>query len=601
MRLATQRQGTGQLAALLSTRCNPRWRRHACRMVPVLFFLVLFFEAPAFAQAQSLADRLPPNTWAYLSWSGTASLKSVSGTNSALRAWSDPAFREFLENSIGTVSHEGGPTQKFGGMTPEHVAQMFSALENPLVLGLVNSGASENKDHNPIGFFLVYDATGKQELLETFRHQRDANNTQPVQRSSLPVGDITVEKRAYPSSATFEAQAGPYYILTQSLQTMEELLPRFEGTRARSAAFMQSAGFPAECRNMSQSSALNVTIVPTRLHIPASAQNGAFDFHAFASSLHLDRIRAGCMSVTFEKEMTRFRGVVLGDTSAGSILNVLGSERDSFATLALASPNSSFHVTVVDFAALYNSLFTAVSAALPSDKAPMVAAATAFLSSSWGMPPDQFLRLFTGEFATIHPDTAVDPSQTLYAMPMRDPEKVAHVFQNILPGAHATVRQDGDVTYITVRMSAPERAKTGVSDPTPNYVAITPTMLLSSKQEEAVRNAVARLRAAPRAAQTEMLSSDPDFQKARATLPAKLDSLSYTNYSHYNWRKVLLELEKTVNERIQQAAASSNKPAPPRVQLFQGVDTTALSRYLHVSVGGAWKDANGIHFESTIQ
>ncbi|MGB7350745.1 MAG: hypothetical protein WBC66_12895, partial [Candidatus Acidiferrales bacterium] len=102
-------------------------------------------------------------------------------------------------------------------------------------------------------------------------------------------------------------------------------------------------------------------------------------------------------------------------------------------------------------------------------------------------------------------------------------------------------------------------------------------------------------------AQAGALTSDPDFQKSRATLPAKLNSLSYTNYAHYNWPKLFAQTQKNINDRVQAAARNANRPAPPLVQIFQGVDPTVLSRYLHVSIGGGWKNATGIYFDSYIQ
>ncbi|MFZ0638056.1 MAG: hypothetical protein WA020_03665 [Candidatus Acidiferrales bacterium] len=563
----------------------------------LLALALLLFASPVFAQTNPLVDRLPADTWAYVSWGGTASLKSVSSTNSVLRLWHDPAFSAFLENSIANVSHSGGPRKS--GLTPEQSAEILSALENPAVIGSLNGpDDAAGQNHNPVHFFLIYDATGKQDLVDKLRRKRDADATQPAQVSSFAIGSITVEKRVSSANTVYEAQAGSYFIHTDSRRAMEELLPRFGGGRAPATSLGQSPDFPEACRGFSQSSILNVLVLPARFHLPAAAQSSGFDFRAFSSSLHLDGIRAGCFSVSFEKETTRTRGVVLGDTSQG-ILNVAGNNRDSFGTLPLASANSSFQVTVTDYAALYNSLFTAASAALPSDKAPFLAAGVAFLSSTWGMPPDQFFALFTGEAAVIYPDTAADPLQSFYAFAIRDPEKVLHVLQHGVPGEKASTSQEGDVTYLTVTVSIGAAAATSAAPSV--YFALTPNMLLASKEQEAVRQAVVRVHAAAGAVPSDPLSADPDFQKARALLPAKLDGLSYGNYAHYNWQKLFSETEKNLNTKMQGAARNSKRPVPTLAQIFQGLDPAVLSRYLHVSIGGSWKDPTGIYFDSYIQ
>lgn len=571
-----------------------------------LVVALLLCASPLFAQTNPMVERLPADTWAYLSWGGTASLKSASSTNTVLRLWNDPAFSALLENSFATVSHGGGAA-KSSGLTPERMAEIRSALENPVVIGFVNQGFAnqgENSDamgHGLPSYFLIYDATGKKELIDKLRHERDEHMTERPQVSTIPIGGVSVEKRVSKGGDTsYEAQAGSYYIVAGSRHTMAELLTRFGAGAAPAVSFTQAADFPTECREMARDATLSALALPGRISIPAQAGNAGFDFRAFSSSLHLDQIRAACMGVTFEKQITHTRGAVLGDTSRGSILNVAGDNRDSFATLPLASANSSFKGSVVDYAGLYNSLFTAISAGLPGNRAPFLAAVVAFLTSTWGMPPDQALGLFTGEFAVIHPDNTTDPSQSFYAATIHDPDKVVHILEHLLPGERASTNQDGDVIYLTTTFSGvPASGKPGQG--LVIYFALTPNMLIASKEQDVLRRAVARMHSTTGAAQADALAGDPDFQKARATLPAKLNSLSYTNYAHYNWPKLFAETQKSLNEQMQEAARKANRPAPPPVQIFQGMDPAMLARYLHVSIGGGWKNATGVYFDSYIQ
>ena len=554
---------------------------------------LLLFAASAFAQSNPMVDRLPADTWAYLSWGGTSSLQAVSGTNSLMRLWGDRSFRAWLQNTIGTVSHEGGATQPLFGMNPEQSAEFFSVLENPAIIGFTNTTEKNG------GYFLIYDATGKQDLVDMLRRQRDAK-TPPLSRSSLPVGDVTVEKRQFENSATYEAQAGAYLINTNSLATMEELLPRFEARRAPMAAFSEGADFPSECRELLRPGILSVLVLPAKMHPPAAAAKPGFDFQAFSSYLHLDRIRAGCMSVSVEKQMTRTRGLVLGDMSQGSILNLLGDNRDTFATMALASSNSSFQGSVIDFPGFYNALFGAVYAGMPGNKAPFLAAGVAFLTSTWGMPPDQFFALFTGETAVIHPDNAVNPADSVFACTIREPQQVLHVLQHALPGEHSSIQQAGDVTYLTVTFPQTTGATSAV-EPSAIYLATTPNMLLGSKDEDVLHRAVARVHSAAGQGPSDVLAADPDFRKARASLPAKLASLTYYDYARFNWQKFFEDAEKNINDQAHARARLDRKPPPPPVHILQGFNAAMFSSYLHVSISGAWKDSNGIYFDSYIQ
>jgi hypothetical protein len=602
---------------ILATKLQAMWRTKALPQEPrsvfekvvargagisLLVTSLLIFGSAVLAQGNAISERLPADTWAYVTWGGTASLKSVSGTNSILRLWNDPAFRASLENSIGTVSHNGGPAQKFGGLTPQQTARILSALENPAIIGFVNNPEnSEGTDKSQDGFFLIYDATGKKELIETLRRERDAKMKDKPQVSSITIAGQTVQERVFATTTSYEALTDRYYISTESRHAMEELLARFGAEQASSASFTQAADFPVECRGVSANGILNLVVLPARLHTPSQMSNPGFDVHAFASSLHLNQIRAACGSVSFDKETMRTRGMVLGDTTQGSILNIFGNGRDSFMTMALTQRHSSFQVSVIDFAALYNSLFDAVSAALPSDKAPIIAAGVAFLSSSWGMPPDQVFSLFTGEFAQIQLDDVVDPSQSLYALTIHDPERLLHVLQHAWPGEQASMSQEGDVTYVTVTTKLPMQSANNSATPSVTYLAVTPDMLLGSKERAVLRDAVARVHDAGGATPPDGLTSDPDFQKARAVLPAKLIGLSYTNYANYNWQKLLANLNKQINDQMRQTAEINKKPAPTPVEIFQGFNPTILSRYLRLSIGGAWKDSNGIYFDSYIQ
>lgn len=563
--------------------------------------LVLFATAPVLAQMSTLVDRLPADTWAYISWGGTASLKSVSTTNSVLRLWNDPSFRAFLENSIGTVSHEGGPTEKLGGLSAEQAAEMFSALENRAVLGFTSSPEnSEGAKQGSVSYFLVYDITRKQALVDKWRHQRDVKETERPQVTKLSVAGVSVTKRVFATSTSYEAEANNFFISAASQHTMRELLGRFGGGQVPAATFMQSTDFPPECRDLARPSILNVMVLAARFSLPPNSANSGFDVRAFGRSLHADRIRAACMSTEFDNKVTRTRGAVLGDTSQGSILKIFGDGRDSFETLALASSHSSVYVSTLDFAALYNSLFNAVSAALPGDRAPFVAAGVAFLTSSWGLPPDQFFALFTGEAAVIHSDNGIDPAQGLYAFTIHDSDRILHVLQHALPGAEATTSRDGDVSYVTVAPST-RFIGTSSSASSPIYFALTPDMLLASKQQEVLRRAVVRLHAANGSAPSDALTVDPDFRKACSLLPAKLVSLSYTNYAYYDWQRLFSDTEKRLNDQMQEAARKANKPSPPRIDILRGFNPSLFSSYLHIGVGGAWKDSTGIYFDSYIQ
>ncbi|HEV2289637.1 MAG TPA: hypothetical protein VGR81_11850 [Candidatus Acidoferrales bacterium] len=566
----------------------------------LLMALLVLFSSPVFAQSNALVDRLPADTWAYINWRGTSSLNAVSSTNSVLRFWSDPSFASLRTRFINHIAQGGNQTNpQSAAMTQMLANEILSALENPAVIGFLNrpAGGRVAGASSPVGFFFIFDATGKQDVVNLLRHMHEMNGS-PASRTPLPVGDVTAEKVESNGNVSYDAQVGNYFISTDTFAALMELVPRFSNSRPPAISFEQASDIPSACRNDGQSSLMELFVLPSRLHVPGAPSSPDFDIHAFATSLHLDRIHAVCGRMSFGQQVTRWHGVILGDTSRGSVLDIFGDNRDSFATMALAPSVSSFQSSVLNFAAFYNTFFTAVTAALPANRSAIVMAMTSLLSSSWGMPPDQALGLFTGEVTSIRPDPVANPSDTLYALTIRNPEKLLPVLQHAFPGEQASTKQLGDTTYITVALGS---SSTSAPDPPALYMALTPTMLLASHQRVRLNDALARLHPASGSAPVDVISRNPDFLRARAALPAKLDSLSYTNFARYNWQKMFADLQKDIDEQAQAAAKAANKQPPPSFDWIQGFNANVISRYLHFSVGGAWKDPSGIYFDSYIQ
>ncbi|MGH9865437.1 MAG: hypothetical protein ACRD4H_08510, partial [Candidatus Acidiferrales bacterium] len=450
--------------------------------------------------------------------------------------------------------------------------------------------------------FLIYDATGKQNIIDKFNAERAKNSASSFTRTPLPIGDFTGYKILNGKNTSYEAQAGSYFVRTDTLAAMEELLPRLTAAHRLAASFDETAAVPSTCRDVVKGSLLNFLALPAMLNLSQMPPNANFNFAAFAKTLHLDQIHAVCGSVTFESQATRLRGIVLGDTSQGSILNIVGNGRGDFATLALARSTSAYQASILDFVALYKTLMAGFAAALPPDKAGFVAGIDSLASTLWGMPPTEALGLFTGELATIHLNTAADPTPAIYAFTIQHPDKVLALLQHVIPGASATQKQDGDTTYVTITFPQnPAASQTPTAEPSALFFAVTPSMLVVAKQQDLLRDAVVRLHTPSGSAESDSLSNDPGFKKARAAMPSKLTALSYVDLARYNWASLINTMEKGMNEQAQAEARKNGKPAPQPIHLLPGFDPAVISKYLHSSIGNAWKDPTGIHFDSVIQ
>ena len=589
-------------SAIAWERTFSRFMQPMARCLLLLCFFALL-AGSAVAQQDSLVDRLPADTWLYLHWRGTSSLTTASETNSVLRLWRDPSFAAARRSLIDQMFQEAKrKNPKSTGLTQENAGEIFSLLENQAVFGLMNRSTNvPDNIPNSSSSFLIYDAAGKQNILDKLNAERVKNSPPSFTRTPLPVGSFTAYKIVNGKSTSYEAQAGTYFVRTDTLAAMEEILPRITAAHPPAAHFEESEAVPSGCRNAAAGSLLTFLALPSKFNLAAIPPNANFNFAAFVKTLHLDQIRTVCGNVTFESHATRMRGAVVGDTSAGSILNIIGAGRSSFATLALASSGSSYECSILDVLSLYKTLLAGFSAALPPDKQGFIAGIDSLVSTFWGMPPADALGLFTGEFANVHVNTAADPTRAVYAFTIQHPKKVVALLQHIIPGASATQTQDGDTTYVTITFPQhAQAAQAPAAKPSVFFVAVTPSMAIVAKHQDLVHNAVARLRMPPLSAQADSLANDPGFKNARAAMPARLSSLAYSNLADFNWTRMLTNLQNQISQ-AQAATRKAGEPAPPPVDLFQGFDPKIISKYLHTSRGSAWKNSTGIYFESAIQ
>jgi hypothetical protein len=586
----------------LSQRINRAPRPFFARVWLMVAGLALL-GVPSYGQGDSLVRRLPPDAWLYVHWHGTGSLSGVRNTNSVLRLWSDPsvgALRQRLFEQIKSKSEKKQPTH---ALTQADRDDFLSLLENPAIFGVLsNPSSSAAAATNPASTFFILDTSGKLDQLARFRAILESQNSAEPERIPLVISRVPVSKVISGKQISYEAQTGNYFVHTDSLPAMAELLPRLAAA-GLPASPTEEAALPAACRDVPRNALLDYLALPEKLSVSSSLSGPNFNFPAFLKALHVDQIHASCGSLKFEATATRIEGLILGDTSAGSVLNLLGDSRESFTTMELAPAGAAYQCNILDFAALYSALRTGITAALPPERAGMVAGIDSMLAMSWGMAPADALELFTGEFAIVRPHPAADPSQRVYALSIQQPDKVLGLLRKLLTSMNPEEKTEGDTTYLTLVLPAGMTPAAGGSDPRPaNFtLAVSPNFLIAGPNEDVAREAVARAHSSGGSASSGFLAADPAFQKVRAALPTKLSSLSYTDLAHYNWAKIASDYQSQLNAQLQAQARASGKPAPPAFDFFRDFNWQVIPRYLQFAVSGAWKDSSGIYFDSYIQ
>ena len=289
-------------------------------------------------------------------------------------------------------------------------------------------------------------------------------------------------------------------------------------------------------------------------------------------------------------------GAILGKTAPGGIFDVFGDNSGTFATLALAPNGSAYGGEKLNLLALYQLIRKGMLAAIPPSDASQVAQIDAMAVLGLGMPLDEALQLFTGEFAQIQEVLSSDPSTGLYAATIRDQQKTLNLLRHVLASMLSTEDSQGDTTFLEIAVPYAD-PKTGTQRRRFYAVAVTPTLLLAGPRKSALREAMARTSAGATMPAPSRLMDDASFARTRAALPAKLTTLGYSDISHAPWDKIVGGWV----DKAEEAAKRSGKPADPSLEVLRKIAPSVLSNYLHVWFSGSWKEPNGVYFDFFMQ
>ena len=577
-------------------RISPRWSRLAFA-VPFLAFLLQPFSLPA--QAPPIPERLPPDTVFYIHWHGQASLTAASAKNHVLQLYKDPDLAPLWTGLMNAMSDKK-PSQ---GLPPRMVlAAASSLLENPLVVGFVTNPTltqltpSPRSLPSPVGFFLVYDETGKTDLIRMLASAEDASAGAPSTVTSYDFDGTSVEVRTWKGKPTFSAHAGGYFLVSSLKRTIEGLITRFQTSASPAASLGQLPEYQAIIKYIGSDTSLDFYghlpnfskwIPPGEKYKPLAL---------FIQNLHLEKVHAAGEGVSFSGETTRLRGAVLGDTSPVGLFDIIGLSSPQFLTQPVIGAAQTFSISRMDCPAMYQLLRSAIFAALPPGQAKSAAQFEGLAELYLGMPIQDALGLFTGEFTSATTFSDDGTQQALYAATIQKPEDVLRILRAAFGKVTIAENASGDTTYLDllVPMSqSPTQPKTFY------YVAVTPKMLLDAPSKAMLREAIARLNSQSGAALAGGIFADPEYIQLRSLLPAGLSSLYGYELDRIPWNKIAENVEDRLEHS--QSQMQVNSQTLDLVSLLKQVNFDVISRHLHRSVGGGWKNSTGVYFDSYIQ
>jgi hypothetical protein len=554
--------------------------------------------APLRAQTSSIPDRLSPDTIFYMHWRGKPFITEAEKKNHVLQFLEDPDFAPLRQKLVDDF-RKNMEKQGNASAAPT-LAEFISLLDNPMTVGSVanllplkNSAAGTTAPL--VGFFFIYDATGKAALIDKLRATPQMKGKESPAVITYDFNGTTVEARTSGTAVTYTAHLTNYYIFADQKQVMEDLITRFHS--APPAASVTQLPVYKEIRSyIGSDSAVEFFAQMPELDKIVPANQKDKPFARAARNIHLDKLRVAGGGLSFAGEATRFHGAMLGDTTPIGVFDVTGESTTTFVTQPIVSPGPFFSISKFNWAAVYELLRIGSAGSLNPQQAAMFSNAETMVQNFLGMSIGDALQLFTGEVASETTYSEDGNSTRIYAITIQKPKEVLRVLRAVGGSMIVTEDTSGETTFLDISVPSTDPA-TGRQKRTFYYIAVTPEMIYVAPRKAMVREAMARLSANSGSTAPRGISSNPDLNQMRTLLPEKLSGLSAADMSHFPWGAVIARYEQTVAE----SAKDSNDSNQTANDYWKLVKPEVFSRHLHTAIYGWWKDSNGIYFDSFVQ
>jgi len=579
----------------LNTRKKRTTRRWNFLAVAVL--ALLFPNSPLLAQTPTIPDRLPPNTICYLHWRGSAFVAGADKKNHVLQLLEDPdlgSMRDAAVKGFQRSFETPGSTS-----SPLQLADVLSLLDNPVAIGIVanppQSASAADAAPTMVGFFFVYDTNGKTDLIRKLKAANKEGGGEVQTVLSYDFGGTAVEARTNGTSVTYTAQTKTHYLVADQKGIIEDLITRFRGSARPPSSVTQLPEHQSIRSYLGADSAIELFGRLPELNKWIPAEQREKPAARAARNLHLEKIHAMGGSLSFAGEAMRVRGAVLGDTSAGSLFDILGASRAAFLTQPIVYPGPFLSMTRLDLAAAYQLIRAAAVGTLTDQQAAALTLYESMAQNFLGMPIADALHLFTGEFSSQSSFADDGSALKSFAISIQKPQDVSRILRAVAGGMIVSEDTEGDATYFS--LSYPYRdPATGQQRRSSYYVAVTPQVLYIAPRKAMLREAVARGNSALSSASPQNAPADAEIDHLRGLLPEKLSGFTGADMTRVPWDKLFAQLSQEAAD----AAKKSENSSPPPAWL-NSIKPEAFFRHLHGAVSGVWKDSNGVYFDSYIE
>jgi hypothetical protein len=555
-----------------------------------------------YTAAQSPVDpgKLPGRTLFYLLWHGNPS-GEIRKSNSLFALWDDPQFASARASFFDSVVNDAPSQKNKNALSREEFEQYLNLLDNPFLIGYLRQPEGHTTTSKTTGdkaaavpswngMFLIYDRTGKEELLsKAVVRLRGAEKDIP-KLTELTVSGVPALKVERKNGITYWAEFGKYAVSANEMPVFEEVLNVVNGKPGVSVLSQSTAYQEAK-------SLLNGGVLEFFLGIPSAEQiatsspaTSTAQVRVLLSALKLDSVHSVAGRVSLEGARTRMTGAVLGNTAPGSLFDLWANGQANPVSWGYLSPDTVYYgETQFNLLGIYDTLKHAFASGGTQTQTanPLEQMAETRL----GMPLPDALGLVTGEVAWLQTSPILDDTQKVYLIGVRNKTNALKLTRTLMGDQITSERNDGDATYMKVSLRGGQ-STAGMAQWNFYYLAMTPTVLFGSSKSDILHKYAGLTPASPDATQFKSLLA------ARAQFPEKLNGFSYFDFQKVDWTGLRAKWVADTTKAAQtaksnDAANSSKKLADWLIQ----VDPEVFPRHLHSMTGASWKDAKGVHFD----
>jgi hypothetical protein len=568
----------------------------------ILVFALLCADGTS-AQAPLEPIQMPARTTFYVIWRGTP-VGDARKSNSLLALWDDPNLAPLRAAALQNMQNGSAKDPSKPQLTREEVEQTSSLLENSFVLGYLRkpeakSAATKSTDHPWNGMFFVYDRTGKELLLAKTILRFRSQEKEPPQISSINVAGAPALKIERKDNVTYWTERGKYAVGSADLNVLEEILARLDGKSATSS-LAQTAAYQ-EAQPLLHGGVLEFFLrVPNLTDFaPTAPADSPVKIEPILDAIKLDSIHSLSGHLTLEGAKARVQGAVLGDVAPGTPFDLWTTGEQTPASLSFLSPDVvSYSETQFNLSAFYDLLKRAIRVSLPQQQQGAAEMIEGFAAARIGMPVPDALALFSGEFASVQANPAMDPQKAVYYVGIRNKPDALKVLRTVFSDRLGSERSEGDATFLKVSLGGSQN-DTGTAQWNFYHLAVTPSFVIASSRAETLREFLARR---PPATAAPKATLPPAFQSARAQFPAMLNGLAFMNLQKVDYQALKT---RWIEQAKKASAAPAGKtaaadPQPPPEWLLN-MDPQVFARHLHFLAGASWKDSKGIHFDEWLE